>query len=41
MKIKLKKLRDDAVIPTKAHPTDAGYDLTAVWSGWKDATQTF
>ena len=41
MKIKVKKLRDDAVIPAKAHPTDAGYDLTAVWSGWNNATQTF
>ena len=36
MKIKVKKLRDDAVIPAKAHPTDAGYDLTAVWSGWNN-----
>ena len=40
MKIKVKKLRDDAVIPAKAHPTDAGYHLTAVWSGWNNATQT-
>lgn len=30
MKIKFKKLHPDAVIPTKAHPTDAGWDLTAV-----------
>lgn len=29
MEIKIKKLRDDAVIPFKAHPTDAGFDLTA------------
>lgn len=32
MKIKIKKLRADAVIPTKAHTSDAGFDLTAVSS---------
>jgi dUTP pyrophosphatase len=25
-----KKTREDAVIPTRAHPSDVGYDLTAV-----------
>lgn len=29
MKIKFVKLHENAVIPTKAHPTDAGFDLTA------------
>lgn len=29
MKIKFVKLTENAVIPTKAHPTDAGFDLTA------------
>lgn len=29
MEIKIKKLCDNAVIPVKAHPTDAGMDLTA------------
>lgn len=29
MKIKFKKLTPNAVIPTKAHPTDAGFDLVA------------
>lgn len=29
MQVKFKKLNKDAVIPTKAHPTDAGYDLVA------------
>ena len=29
MKIKIKKLTENAVIPHKAHPTDAGFDLTA------------
>lgn len=29
MKIHYKKLADNAVIPTKAHPSDAGCDLTA------------
>lgn len=31
MKIKFSKLHYDAVKPFKAHPTDAGFDLTAVW----------
>lgn len=30
MQIKFKKLHPDAVVPTKAHPTDAGFDLTAI-----------
>lgn len=30
MEVKFKKLSDKAVIPTKAHPTDAGFDMTAV-----------
>ena len=30
MKVRIKKLTPDAVVPTKAHPTDAGIDLTAV-----------
>lgn len=29
MKIKFKKLTDNAVAPSKAHPTDAGFDLVA------------
>lgn len=29
MKVNIMKMRPDAVIPTKAHPTDAGFDLTA------------
>lgn len=29
MKIKFKKLNDKAMMPSKAHPTDAGFDLTA------------
>lgn len=29
MKIKIKKLSDNAVMPAKAHPTDAGFDLYA------------
>ncbi len=28
--VQFKKTRKDAVIPTMAHPTDVGYDLTAV-----------
>lgn len=30
MIVKVKRLSGDAVVPTKAHPTDAGFDLTAV-----------
>ena len=29
MDIKVKKLNDKAVLPIRAHPTDAGFDLTA------------
>lgn len=31
MKVRFKKLSDLAVMPTKAHATDAGLDLTAAW----------
>lgn len=27
MKVRIKKLHDNAVMPTKAHATDAGFDL--------------
>lgn len=30
MKVKIKKLHDSAVIPTKTHKQDAGFDLVAV-----------
>ena len=30
MKIKVKKLDERAVMPTKAHPSDAGFDLTSI-----------
>lgn len=30
LKIKIKKLNPSAVIPTKAHDADAGFDLTAI-----------
>ena len=30
MILKIKKLSEDAVIPEKAHKTDAGFDLTAI-----------
>lgn len=30
MKVKVKKLTNNAVLPTKAHATDAGFDLTAI-----------
>lgn len=31
LRIKFRKTHSDAVIPTKAHPSDAGFDLTAVF----------
>ena len=30
MQVRFKKVHPDAVIPTKAHPSDAGFDLTAI-----------
>lgn len=30
MEVKIKKLNPNAVLPKKAHPTDAGFDLVAV-----------
>ena len=34
LEVKFKKLVEIAKIPTKAHPTDAGADLTAVSREW-------
>lgn len=36
LEIKFKKLVESAKIPTKAHPSDAGADLTAVSIGWNE-----
>lgn len=36
LEIKFKKLVKTAKIPTKAHPTDAGADLTAVSREWNE-----
>lgn len=30
LRVRIKKLHPDAVVPVKAHPSDAGFDLTAV-----------
>jgi dUTP pyrophosphatase len=30
MDLKVKKLREDAILPTRAHPTDAGLDLYSI-----------
>ena len=38
MKIRLKKLNEDAVMPTKAHASDAGFDLTATSRSYDDNT---
>ena len=36
MKVKVKKIRESAFLPTKAHATDAGYDLYADSIGYDD-----
>lgn len=36
MKVKIKKLHEDAVIPKYAHESDAGMDLHCVQRGWDD-----
>lgn len=41
VRVRIKKLHPDAVIPTKAHPSDAGFDHTATWSGWNNANKVF
>lgn len=30
LKVKVRRLHPDAVLPSKAHPTDAGFDLTCI-----------
>ena len=39
IEVKFKKLCVEAVEPTKAHPTDAGADLTATSKKWDDEKQ--
>lgn len=39
MQVKIKKLYPDAVIPVKSYPSDAGFDLTAVWMAQDDANE--
>ena len=36
MEVKIKRLVSDAVMPSKAHPTDAGFDLVAVSKEYDD-----
>lgn len=36
MEVKIKKLVSDAVVPKKAHPGDAGFDLVAVRVGFEN-----
>lgn len=36
MKVKIKKLYEDSILPTKAHATDAGYDLYAHSKSYDD-----
>lgn len=36
MEIKIKKLYEDSILPTKAHATDAGYDLYAHSKSYDD-----
>ena len=37
IEVKIKKLHEDAVFPTKAHKYDAGFDLTAVGKIYREA----
>lgn len=41
MKVRFKKLTPDAVIPTKAHPTDAGFDLVSTSEEYKDGVYVY
>ena len=41
MKVEFKKLKDNAVIPTKAHLTDAGFDLTCTSLDFADDVITY
>lgn len=34
MRLPIQRLHPDATLPTRAHPGDAGLDLTAVTGGW-------
>ena len=36
MEVKIKKLYEDSILPTKAHITDAGYDLYAHSKSYDD-----
>lgn len=36
MKVKFKKVRESAFVPTKAHSSDAGFDLYADSKGWDE-----
>ena len=36
MEVKIKKLYEDSILPTKAHATDAGYDLYAHSKSYDD-----
>ena len=38
MKVKIKKIHDNAVIPQYAKPGDAGLDLTATWTSYDAET---
>lgn len=37
MIVNFKKIHPDAVTPTKAHPSDAAFDLVAVSSAWNES----
>ena len=41
MIVRFKKLSPDAVIPTKAHPTDAGFDLVATSEDFKEGVYVY
>ena len=41
MEVKIKKLYEDSVLPTKAHATDAGYDLYAHSKSYDDGNVVY
>ena len=41
MELKVKRLVPEAVLPKKAHATDAGFDLVAVSGGWVEEEKLY
>lgn len=41
MKVKIKRLVSEAVMPKKAHASDAGFDIVAVSGGWDESESVY